>query len=87
MVPFHAKAELKQNSARKNLNVTNINTKTDLPNRQIGLRLNHLFFYESKRPPFGDTIIFDSFIPPLYAFKNYEWSFVTLFFLFEYFQS
>ena len=40
MAPFYAMAELKQNSAGKDFNVTNINTKTGPPNRQIGLPLN-----------------------------------------------
>ena len=53
MAPFHATAELKQNSAGKDVNVTNKNTKAGPPNRQIGLPLNSSFLYESKRPPFG----------------------------------
>ena len=52
MVPFYAVAELKQNSAGKDLNVTNITTKGGPPNRQICLPLNSSFLYESKRPPF-----------------------------------
>ena len=40
MAPFHAMAELKQNSAGKDLNVTNINTKAGLSSRQIDLPLN-----------------------------------------------
>ena len=40
MAPFHAMAELKQNSAGKDLNVTNINTKAELSSRQIDLPLN-----------------------------------------------
>ena len=53
LAPFHAMVELKQNSAGKNLNVTNINAKAGPPNRQIGLPPNSSFLYESKRPPFG----------------------------------
>ena len=44
MTPFHAMVELKQNSAGKYLNVTNMNTKTGPPNRQIGLPLTSSFF-------------------------------------------
>ena len=40
---FHAMAEIKQNSAGKNLNVTNIDTKAVPLNRQIGLPLNRSF--------------------------------------------
>ena len=43
MAPFHAIAELKQNSVGKYLNVTNIKTKAGQPNRQIGLPLNISF--------------------------------------------
>ena len=43
MAPFHAVAKLKQNSASKDLNVTNINTKAGTPNWQIGLPLNSPF--------------------------------------------
>ena len=52
MTPFHAMAELKANSAGKNLNETNINTKVVLPNCQIDLPLNSSFLYESKPPSF-----------------------------------
>ena len=37
---FHAMAELKQNSAGKNLNVTNINKKAGPSSGQIGFPLN-----------------------------------------------
>ena len=40
MAPFHAVAELKQNGAGKDVNVTNKSTKEGPPNRQIGLPLN-----------------------------------------------
>ena len=43
MVSFHAMAELKENSARKDDNVTNKSTKEGPPNRQIGLPLNTSF--------------------------------------------
>ena len=43
MATFHAMAELKQNSAGKNLDVTKINMKADPPNREIGLPLNNSF--------------------------------------------
>ena len=51
--PFSCYGRIKANSAGKNLNVTNINTKVGPPNCQIGLPLNSLFLNESKRPPFG----------------------------------
>ena len=50
---FHAMAESKQNSADKNLNVTNINTKAGPPNRRTCFPPNSSFPYESKRSPFG----------------------------------
>ena len=53
MASFHAKAELKQSSASKDVNVININTKARPPNRQIGLPLNGSFLQLSKRAPFG----------------------------------
>ena len=43
MAPFHAMAELKQNSAGKDVNATNIITKTGRPNLQICLPLNSSF--------------------------------------------
>ena len=43
MAPFYAMGELKENSAGKNLNVTNIKMKVGPPNRQIGRPLNSLF--------------------------------------------
>ena len=43
--PFSCYGRIKANSADKNLNVTNMNTKADPPNRQISLPLH--------RPPFG----------------------------------
>ena len=52
MASFHAMAELKQNSAGKDVDVTNKNTKAGPPNRQIGLTLNSSFLYLSKRPSF-----------------------------------
>ena len=53
MACFHAIAELKQNSAGKDVDVTNKNTKAGPPNRQIGLPLNSSFLYLSKCPAFG----------------------------------
>ena len=53
MAPFDAMSELKENSAGKDLNVTNKNTKAGQPDRQIGLPLNSSFFKLSKRPRFG----------------------------------
>ena len=50
---FSCYGRIKANSAVKNLNVTNINTKAVPPIRQIGLPLNRSFLYESKRSPFG----------------------------------
>ena len=41
--PFHAMAKLKQNSAGKDVNVTNINAKAGPPNGQISLPLNTSF--------------------------------------------
>ena len=52
-LPFHDMATLKANSAGKNLNVTNINTKAGPPNRQTCLQPNNSFVYESKQPSFG----------------------------------
>ena len=52
MAPFHAMSELKENSAGKDVNVTNKSTKTGPPNRQIRLPLNSSFLQLSKRPPF-----------------------------------
>ena len=43
MAPFHAMAELKENSSGKDVNVTNINTKVRPPNRQIGLPVDSSF--------------------------------------------
>ena len=43
MACFHAIAELKQNSAGKDVDVTNKNAKAGPPNRQIGLPLNSSF--------------------------------------------
>ena len=43
MEPFQAMAELKQNSADQDVNVTNMNTKVGPPNRQTGLPLNSSF--------------------------------------------
>ena len=51
--PFSCYGRTKANCAGKNLNVTNINTKAEPPNRQIGLSLYSSFPYESKRQPFG----------------------------------
>ena len=44
MALFHFMAKLKENSAGKDVNVTNKNTKAGPPNRQIGLPLNSSFF-------------------------------------------
>ena len=43
MAPFHAIAKVKENSAGKNVNVTNKNTKAGPPNCLIGLPLNSSF--------------------------------------------
>ena len=43
MAPFHAMADIKKNSACKDVNVTNKSTKAGPPNRQIGLPLNSSF--------------------------------------------
>ena len=69
--PFSCYGRIKANSAGKNLNVTNINTKAGPTNRQIGLPLNSLFLYESKQLSFGRRHHFDYFHSP-YTFKNYE---------------
>ena len=50
---FSCYGGIKANTASKDLNVTNINTKVESTNRQIGLPLNSLFLCESKRPLFG----------------------------------
>ena len=41
---FSCYGRIKANSAGKNLNVTNIDTKAGPPNRHIGLPLNSSFF-------------------------------------------
>ena len=65
MGPFHAMAEFEANSTGKDLNVTNINMKAGPSNCQIGLSINSLFLYESKRPPFEPHHQFWlCFIPP-----------------------
>ena len=51
--PFSDYGQIKANSAGKNLNVTNINTKVGPPNRRTCLLPNSSFLYESKRPPLG----------------------------------
>ena len=51
--PFSCYGQIKANSAGKNPDVTNSNTKAGSPNRQIGLPLNSSFLCESKRLPFG----------------------------------
>ena len=43
MASFHAMPELKENSADKNVDVTNKSTKVGPTNRQIGLPLNSSF--------------------------------------------
>ena len=43
MALFHAMAELKQNSAGKDVNVTNKNARAGPPYCQIGLSLNSSF--------------------------------------------
>ena len=43
MSSFHAMAELKENSASKDVNVTNKSKKAGPPNRQTGLPLNSSF--------------------------------------------
>ena len=43
MAPFHAMAELKKNSAGKDIDVTKKSTKAGPPNRQIGLPLSSSF--------------------------------------------
>ena len=43
MAPFHAMAELQQNSAGKDVNVTNKSTEAGPPNCQIGLPLSNSF--------------------------------------------
>ena len=70
MAPFHAMVELKQNSAGKDLNVTNVNTKAGPPNCQIGLPLNSSFLYESKRLPFEKHQQFLSMFHPLLPLLN-----------------
>ena len=51
--PFSCYDQIKANSAGKNLNVTNINTKVGSPNHQIGLPLKSSFLYQLKRLLFG----------------------------------
>ena len=70
MVPFHAMAELKQNSTGKDLNVTNINAKASPSNCQIGLPLNSSFCNCQNDHRLGNTNIFGYVsLPPLLHFK------------------
>ena len=64
MAPFHAMAELKENSAGKDINVTNKNTKAWPPNRQIGLPLNNSFLYCQNDHYLGITTNFDDVSSP-----------------------
>ena len=65
MEPFHAMAELKENSAGKDVNVTNKNTKTGPPNLQLGQPLNSSFLKLSKRSLFGKHVQFWQCFTPL----------------------
>ena len=51
--PFLCYGRTKANSAGKDLNVTNINTKAGPSNRQIGQTVNSSCLYLSKRSLFG----------------------------------
>ena len=57
--PVSCQGQNKANSAGKNLNVTNINTKAGPPNHRTCLSPNSSFLYESKRPRSGEVISFD----------------------------
>ena len=69
MAPFHAMAELNQNSPGKDANVTNKNTKAGPPNCQIGIA--H-FFNCQNGYHLGNTNNFDDVSPPPYTFKYYK---------------
>ena len=64
MAPFHAMAELKQNSVGKDFNVTNINTKAGPTNRQIGLPLKAHFFNCKTTTIWETPTILTMFHPP-----------------------
>ena len=51
--PFSCYGQIKANSAGKNLNDANTNTKAGTPHHRTCLPLNSSFPYESKRSPFG----------------------------------
>ena len=51
--PFSCYGRIKANSAGKNVNVTNSNTKVAPLIRQIGVPPNNSYLLLSKRPPFG----------------------------------
>ena len=70
---FSCYGRIKANSAGKNLNVTNSNTKAGLPNCRTCLPSNSSFLYESKRPPFWATPSVLTMFHPPYTFKSYEW--------------
>ena len=73
--PFSCYDRIKANSAFKNLNVTNINTKAGPPNRQTCLPPKSSFFVIQNDHHLGDAINIDyvSLPSPFYSFKNYEW--------------
>ena len=62
---FSCYGRIKVNSASKNLNITNINTKAGPPNRQIGLPLNSSFFNCQNNHRLGNAINFDYTLPAL----------------------
>ena len=72
MAPFHAMAQLKENNAGKDVNVTNKGTKARLPNRQIGLPLNSSFINYQNDHHLENTNNFDYVSPPSYTFKYYR---------------
>ena len=68
--PFSCYGRIKANSAGKNLNVTNINTKTGPPHRQIGLHQIAHFINCQNDHRLGDAINFYYvLLPPFTVLK------------------
>ena len=61
---FSCYGRIKANSAGKNLNVRNRNTKAGPPNRQLGLPLTSSFFMSLNDHHLGGAINFDYVSPP-----------------------
>ena len=70
---FLCYGRIKANSAAKELNVTNINTYGDSPNRQIGLSLNSSFVFNCQNDyDSGAAINFDYVTPPSISFTLFK---------------